>query len=116
MVLKRLSDAERDGDKIYAVIKGIGSSSDGKGKAIYAPSSSGQMKALRNAYKEAGVDPKSIELVECHGTGTKVGDGIELEALSSVYREASAEGEWCTLGSVKSQIDIRIGGGCRRSD
>src|SRR5262249_33241765 len=74
LVLKRLADAERDGDRVYAVLKGIGSSSDGKGNAIYAPSAAGQTKALRNAYAIAGVTPDTIELVEAHGTGTRVGD------------------------------------------
>ena len=104
VVVKRLSDAERDGDRIFSVLKSIGSSSDGKGKAIYAPSSKGQMKALRNAYREAGISPATVELVECHGTGTKVGDGIELEALKEVFKAEGREGAWCTLGSVKSQI------------
>ena len=104
VILKRLDDAQRDGDKIYAVLKGIGSSSDGRGNAIYAPSANGQTKALRNAYDQAGVTPRSIELVEAHGTGTKVGDAVEATALSEVYREDQAEGSWCAIGSVKSMI------------
>ncbi|SNB46800.1 type I polyketide synthase [Geobacter sp. DSM 9736] len=102
VVLKRLSDAERDGDRIYAVIRGIGSSSDGKGEAIYAPSAAGQQKALRAAYEQAGIAPDTIGLVEAHGTGTKVGDAVEVKALREVYGEA--EKPWCALGSVKSQI------------
>jgi acyl transferase domain-containing protein/NAD(P)-dependent dehydrogenase (short-subunit alcohol dehydrogenase family) len=102
VVLKRLADAERDGDKIYAVIRGVGSSSDGKGDAIYAPSASGQKKALRNAYQNAGVTPESIGLLEAHGTGTKVGDAVEVSALREVYGEGV--NPWCCLGSVKSQI------------
>ena len=104
IVLKRLTDAERDGDKIYAVIRSIGTSSDGKGQAIYAPRVAGQAKALRAAYRLAGVTPDTIELVEAHGTGTKAGDATEIQALTEVYREAKAEGAWCALGSVKSQI------------
>lgn len=106
VILKRLADAERDGDKIYAVLKGIGTSSDGKGQAIYAPSAKGQMKALRRAYELAGVTPADIDLVEGHGTGTKVGDAVELSALAEVYKESMKEGQepWVTLGSVKSQI------------
>ncbi len=104
VVLKRLSDAERDGDRIYAVIRGLGSSSDGKGGAVYAPVASGQMKALRRTYELGGVTPDSIEMVEAHGTGTRVGDATEVTALTSVYRDAKAEGTWCALGSVKSQI------------
>ncbi|HLA40361.1 MAG TPA: beta-ketoacyl synthase N-terminal-like domain-containing protein, partial [Candidatus Glassbacteria bacterium] len=104
IILKRLSDAERDQDKIYALIRGIGSSSDGKGNAVYAPSAAGQQKALRQAYAQAGVSPASIELVEAHGTGTKVGDAVEARALSGVFREARPEGTWCAIGSVKSMI------------
>ncbi len=104
VVLKRLADAQRDGDRIYAVICGIGSSSDGKGNAIYAPSAAGQVRALRNAYEHSGVSPATIELVEGHGTGTRVGDAVEATALTEVYRAARFTGTWCALGSVKSQI------------
>ncbi|MBI5597820.1 MAG: SDR family NAD(P)-dependent oxidoreductase [Elusimicrobia bacterium] len=104
VVLKRLADAERDGDRIHAVLKGIGTSSDGRGKAIYAPSSEGQVKALSAAYELSGVSPDTVELVEAHGTGTKVGDAAEVLALTEVYRKARAEGTWAALGSVKSNI------------
>ncbi|MBI4424674.1 MAG: acyltransferase domain-containing protein, partial [Elusimicrobia bacterium] len=104
IVLKRLADAERDGDRIYAVLRGIGSSSDGRGKAIYAPSAEGQVQALKNAYRVAGVGPETVELVEAHGTGTKVGDAAELKALAEVYRESRRAGTWCALGSVKSNL------------
>ena len=104
LVLKRLDDAVRDGDRIYAEIIGLGSSSDGKGNAVYAPRQSGQAKALRRAYQRAGVTPDTVQLVEAHGTGTVVGDAVESEALAAVYRESKAEGTWCALGSVKSQI------------
>ena len=104
VVLKRLGDAERDGDRIYAVIKGIGSSSDGKGQAVYAPAPEGQARALRAAYESAGIRPDTVELVEGHGTGTRVGDATEAKGLTTVYREASQEGTWCALGSVKSMI------------
>jgi acyl transferase domain-containing protein len=103
VVLKRLADAERDGDRIYAIVKGLGSSSDGKGQAIYAPSSRGQARALKAAYEISGVSPETVELIEAHGTGTKVGDAVELEGLLSVY-PAAEKGAWCALGSVKSQI------------
>jgi len=104
LTLKRLDDARRDGDRVYAVIKGVGASSDGKGNAVYAPSAAGQVKCLRRAYESAGVSPETIELVEAHGTGTRVGDAVELSALAEVYRSAQPEGTWCALGSVKSQI------------
>ncbi len=107
VVLKRLADAEKAGDTIYAVIKGIGSSSDGKGNAIYAPSAEGQRRCLQNAYREAGITPDTIELVEAHGTGTRVGDATEASALTEVFSDASqmrAPRPWAALGSVKSQI------------
>ena len=107
LILKRLEDAERDGDRIYAVIKGIGTSSDGKSQSIYAPRAEGQADALRDAYRTAGVTPDSIELVEAHGTGTRVGDLVEFEALRNVYggsSKAEKPGAWCGIGSVKSQI------------
>jgi len=102
--LKRLDDAERDGDRIYAVIKAIGSSSDGRSRSIYAPNPAGQAKALRRTYAAADVSPATVELVEAHGTGTKAGDVAEVTALKEVYREARPEGRWVALGSVKSQI------------
>ena len=102
VVIKRLADAERDNDKIYAVIRGVGSSSDGKGEAIYTPSASGQKKAILDAYQRAGVTPESIGLVEAHGTGTKVGDAVEVSALREIY--GTSDRPWCALGSVKSQI------------
>lgn len=104
VVLKRLQDAERDGDRIYAVLKGMGTSSDGRGNAVYAPSAEGQSIALRSAYEQANVSPATVGLVEAHGTGTRVGDAIEIKALSGVYREASPQGTWCAVGSVKSMI------------
>jgi len=104
VALKRLADAERDGDRIYAVIKGVGSSSDGKGQAVYAPSPEGQARALRAAYRNAGVTPDTIGLVEAHGTGTIVGDATEARGLASVYEGTGRDGSWCALGSVKSMI------------
>jgi len=104
VVLKRLADAQRDGDRVYAVIRAIGSSSDGRSQSIYAPFAAGQARALRNAYKLAGVSPTSVELIEAHGTGTKVGDAVEFDALQTVFREPRPEGTWCGIGSVKSQI------------
>ncbi|HZW31142.1 MAG TPA: beta-ketoacyl synthase N-terminal-like domain-containing protein, partial [Isosphaeraceae bacterium] len=104
LVLKRLVDARRDGDRVYAVIRSLGSSSDGKGQAVYAPSVAGQVAALRRAYAAAGIAPGTVELVEAHGTGTKAGDATELAALEEVYRGGRPGGAWCALGSVKSQV------------
>ncbi len=86
------------------MIQGIGRSSDGRGKAIYAPNANGQIKALRDTYAEAGVGADSIELVEAHGTGTAVGDAVEVDALTEVYRAANTDDTWCAIGSVKSMI------------
>jgi acyl transferase domain-containing protein/NAD(P)-dependent dehydrogenase (short-subunit alcohol dehydrogenase family) len=104
VVLKRLPDAIRDGDRIYSVVKAIGSSSDGKSLGLTAPRKEGQMRALNRAYERAGLNPTEIELVEAHGTGTVVGDRTELETLSTVFFEAGALNRQCALGSVKSQI------------
>ncbi|WP_169726747.1 type I polyketide synthase, partial [Mycobacterium szulgai] len=105
MALKRLDDAERDGDPIYAVIRGMGTSSDGRAKSIYAPSAQGQAKALRRAYEAAGYDPGTVGLLEAHGTGTKAGDLAEFSALREVFDLSGRQDrQWCALGSVKSQV------------
>ncbi|MFC5199325.1 SDR family NAD(P)-dependent oxidoreductase [Streptomyces kaempferi] len=104
VVLKRLADAERDGDRVYAVIKGVGSASDGRALGLTAPRPEGQYNALTRAYRNAGVSPAEVGLVEAHGTGTAVGDRTELGALTRVFEEAGAEPGSCALGSVKSQI------------
>ncbi|MFI5782866.1 SDR family NAD(P)-dependent oxidoreductase [Nocardia sp. NPDC051570] len=103
--LKRLADAERDGDRIYAVLRGLGTSSDGRGTAIYAPVPEGQMRALRRTYAMAGYSPSTVELVEAHGTGTTAGDAAEIAALAEVFAEAGPPGRrWCAVGSAKSQF------------
>ena len=104
LVLKRLTDAERDKDRIYAVIKGIGTSSDGRHKSIYAPRPEGQMRALRRAYQEAGFEPSTIGAIEAHGTGTMAGDPAEFAALKAVFSENNQDKQQIALGSVKSQI------------
>lgn len=104
VVLKRLADAERDGDRIYAVIKAIGTSSDGRFKSIYAPRSAGQAKALRRAYQEAGFSPATVGLIEAHGTGTMAGDPAEFQGICEVFGENNPRTQYIALGSVKSQI------------
>ena len=104
IVLKRLADAERDGDRIYAVIRGIGSSSDGRYKSIYAPRPEGQARSLQRAYEDAGYEPQSVGLIEAHGTGTPAGDPAEVEALKMVFTPQEGEAPSIALGSVKSQI------------
>jgi len=102
--LRRLADAERDGDPIYAVIRGVGASSDGRGTSIYAPLAAGQARALERAYAHAGVSPRTVGLVEAHGTGTVAGDATELEALRDVYERGGARAKQTAIGSVKGQI------------
>jgi acyl transferase domain-containing protein len=104
LVLKRLADAERDGDRIYAIVKGIGTSSDGRFKSIYAPRPEGQVKAMERAYEEAGFSPATVGLMEAHGTGTAVGDPSEFAALKSLYGQVTDRKQYIALGSVKSQI------------
>lgn len=104
VALKRLSDAKRDNDRIYAVIKGLGSSSDGRYKSIYAPRPEGQAIALKQAYKKAGFAPDTIGLIEAHGTGTEAGDEAEFTALKAVFGEGNPRKQHIAIGSVKSQI------------
>jgi acyl transferase domain-containing protein/NAD(P)H-dependent flavin oxidoreductase YrpB (nitropropane dioxygenase family)/NAD(P)-dependent dehydrogenase (short-subunit alcohol dehydrogenase family) len=104
LVLKRLADAQRDGDRIYATIKGIAGTSDGKAVGLTVPRREGQTRVLKDAYARAGVSPRDIGLVEAHGTGTVLGDRIELGALTDIYTAAGVKPASCALGSVKSQI------------
>jgi len=103
-LLKRLVDAEKDGDKIYAVIRGIGGSSDGKGKGITAPNPIGQQRALERAWKNAGVNLASVGLIEAHGTSTRVGDVAEVNSLNAVFGNLGLPVSSVALGSVKSNI------------
>lgn len=104
LALRRLADARRDGNRIYAVIRGLGSSSDGRAKSIYAPVAAGQRVALERAYADAECSPADVELIEAHATGTAVGDKTELTALKGLLADASSETGFAALGSVKSQI------------
>ena len=102
IALKRLADAERDGDRVYALIRGIGNSSDGPATSIYAPCGEGQRLALERAYEDAGVPAASVALIEAHGTGTPTGDAVELAALNRLLGNARPRS--VAIGSVKSQI------------
>jgi acyl transferase domain-containing protein/phosphopantetheinyl transferase len=104
VVLKRREDAERDEDRIYALIKGIGTSSDGRALHVMAPRMEGEVLALRRAYEMAGVSPGSVGLVEAHGTATPVGDVVEIQSLRQVFGERNGSHPRCALGSVKSMI------------
>jgi acyl transferase domain-containing protein/acyl carrier protein len=104
VVLKRLADAESDHDFIYGVILGSGINQDGKTNGITAPSINSQIELERAVYARNGINPKTISYVETHGTGTKLGDPIELQALATVFAEKTSKKNFCGLGSVKSNI------------
>ncbi|WP_268844420.1 type I polyketide synthase [Streptoalloteichus hindustanus] len=104
LALRRLADARRDGNRIYAVIRGLGAASDGRSSGVYAPRAEGQAAALRRAYADAGVAPSSVGLFEAHGTGTVVGDATELSTVVTVVNESTSDRRFAALGSVKSQI------------
>ncbi|WP_040669214.1 polyketide synthase, partial [Nitrolancea hollandica] len=104
IVLKRLADAERDGDRIYAVIRGVGGASDGRDRSLTAPRPEGQMRALQRAYAQARFSPATVGLVEAHGTGTVAGDQAEVQALSTFFARSGAGRQRCAIGSVKSMI------------
>ncbi len=103
-LLKRLEDAERDGDDVYAVIRGVAGASDGRGKGITAPNPKGQRFAVERAWARAGLDPATAGYIEGHGTSTRVGDVVEVEGLSAVLSAAGAAPGSIGLGSVKSNI------------
>jgi acyl transferase domain-containing protein len=103
-LLKRLADAERDGDRVYAVIRGMGGSSDGKGKGITAPNPLGQRLAVERAWKNAGLSPATATYIEGHGTSTRVGDVVEVESMADVLRSANLRPHSVALGSVKSNF------------
>ncbi|MCB9654864.1 MAG: SDR family NAD(P)-dependent oxidoreductase [Deltaproteobacteria bacterium] len=103
-VLKRLEDAEAAGDKIYAVIRGIGGASDGKGKGITAPNPVGQRLAVERGWIHAGLSPATCSLAEGHGTSTRVGDVVEVTSIAEVFKAAGVTSRKIPLGSVKSNI------------
>ncbi|WP_243049110.1 polyketide synthase [Dyella sp. RRB7] len=105
VLLKRLSDAQRDGDTIHAVIRGIAVNNDGGIKASFtAPSSAGQAAVIAMALADAGVEARSISYVETHGTATPLGDPIEIEGLTAAFRQSTDERAFCAIGSVKSNV------------
>jgi acyl transferase domain-containing protein len=108
VVLKRLTDAQREGDRIYALIKGIGTASDGRALGVLAPRVEGEILALRRAYECAGITPDSVSLIEAHGTATPAGDEAELQGLRSVFGGPGGGPPSCALGSVKSMIGHTI--------
>lgn len=103
-LLKRLADAERDGDRIYAVVRSVGGSSDGKGKGITAPNPLGQQRAIERAWKNVGLSPATASLIEGHGTATQVGDVVEVGTLNALFNSFDLPAGSVALGSVKSNI------------
>ena len=104
VVLKRLADAIKDEDQIYAVIRGVGVASDGRETAVLAPSSGGQVQAVQTAYEDAQIDPETIGYLEAHGTATHAGDAAELNTIKAVFGTRGAHPPKRALGSVKSMI------------
>lgn len=104
LILKSVSDAERDGDYIYAVVKSTGISQDGRSVGITAPSSDAQHQLIQDVLRKGDIDPETIALFEAHGTGTKLGDPIELAAIDKAYRLFSDKRQYCAIGSVKSNV------------
>jgi PfaB family protein len=100
-VLKRYSDAVRDGDRIHSVILGIGWSNDGRGQSVLSPNTKGQILAFQRAYADAGIDPTAVQFVECHATGTPLGDQVELRSMDAFFGEHGAAP---LVGSVKSNV------------
>jgi len=101
LVLKRLSDARRHGDRIRAVIHSVGLSNDVEG-SLLAPSREGQLRAMQGAYRAAGWTPNQVDMVECHATGTPVGDSVEFASLQTLWGEETYEAGQCVIGSAKS--------------
>ncbi|MED1663357.1 SDR family NAD(P)-dependent oxidoreductase [Brevibacillus laterosporus] len=104
IVLKRLQDAIADGDHIYGVIRGSGLNQDGTTNGITAPSAMSQERLIREVYDNYHIDPEQIQMVEAHGTGTKLGDPIEYQALTRAFRSYTDQKEYCSIGSIKSNI------------
>ena len=104
VMLKRLEDAEKDNDRIYGVIQGWGVNQDGKTNGITAPNAESQKGLEKEVYEKFGIDPNQIQLIEAHGTGTKLGDPIEVDALKQSFKNFTNNKEYCALGSVKSNI------------
>ena len=102
-LLKRRVDAERDGDRVHAVIRGIGLSND-VGGSLMSPDSEGQLRAMQAAYEQAGWAPEDVDLIECHGTGTPAGDKAELRSLQALWADVPLRERPCIIGSVKSNV------------
>ncbi len=100
VALKRLADARRDGDRVLGVIRGVGLSNDGRGRGLLAPAEEGQIRAMRAAYAMSGLSPAEVSLIECHATGTPVGDGTELRSMAALFEGQRA----VPIGSLKGNL------------
>src|SRR6185436_17587390 len=98
LFLKRLSDAERDGDHIYAVIKGAALNHGGRAGGYTVPNTKAQSRVIARALKESGIHPETISYIEAHGTGTKLGDPVEVAGLSTAFGELTDQKQFCWLG------------------
>jgi len=104
VLLKRLQDAQNDNDNIYGIIEGWGVNQDGKTNGITAPNPQSQTRLQQDIYKKYQINPENIQLIEAHGTGTKLGDPIEVEGLKATFKDNNQQTNYCALGSVKSNI------------
>ncbi len=104
VMLKRLADAERDGDRILGVVRGWGVNQDGRTNGITAPNAESQQRLIQDVYDRFNIDPDRIGLIEAHGTGTKLGDPIEIDGLKSAFLTATDRKQYCAIGSVKTNI------------
>ncbi len=104
VVLKRLADALRDGDRVLAVVRGTGINQDGKTSGLTAPSATSQTELEREVYRRSDIDPRHIGLIEAHGTGTRLGDPIEVAALTDAFASFTPDKGFCAIGSVKTNI------------
>lgn len=109
VLLKRLSDAERDHDHIYGVIEAFGTNHDGRTNGMTAPSPVSQYELISGIYEQGGLDPRAISYVEAHGTGTRLGDPIEVNALTKAFRRYTGDTQFCRIGSVKSNVGHALG-------
>ncbi len=104
VLLKPLSKAVRDGDRVYGVIKGSAVNQDGRSIGLTAPNAAAQEKVILKAWKDAGIDPETISYIETHGTGTKLGDPIEIDGITRAFRKYTKKNQFCAIGALKTNI------------
>ncbi|HEV7736286.1 MAG TPA: condensation domain-containing protein, partial [Chlamydiales bacterium] len=110
LVLKRLSDAVRDLNPIYALIRGSATNNDGKSSSVGAPNPLAQAALLKTAWEKGKIDPRHIDYIEAHGTGTRIGDPIEIQGIGKAFAEFTNDKQFCAVGSVKTNIGHLTGG------